>query len=812
MSLFLARRLVWVVGLRQFMVVLAALATVVTSFSAMAVNALADARTGDWTTYLAANARSGFNASETTIAPSTASDLTLRWTAKDTGTASGANEVASQPVVANGLVYWGDWSGLEHATDSSTGLDVWSAYLGFSTDPCPDLAGVSSTGTVASEPINGTATSVLYVGGGDGQVYALNAQSGAVIWHTPLPSQPDAYIWSSPAVYNGSVYVGLASLGDCPEVQGQLIQLNASDGSIQHTFNVVPSGCTGGGVWGSPTIDEAAGMIYIATGNEGTCGGGEPYTDAIVKLRASDLAYQDSWQVPASQQVNDGDFGSTPTLFTATINGTIHSLVGVASKNGIYYAWDRSSLNSGPVWEDQIAVGGPEPTGGEGSIAPSGWDGSSLYVAGGSTTINGQTCAGSVRAVNPADGSYIWRACLNGMVLGAVTVVPGIVEVGAGHQLVLLSAISGATLYSYTLAGSTTFWAAGSVANGVLYQGDTIGRLYAFAPASLPAPPAAPASLTATAASSSQVNLSWTNNATNADSYTVERSLDGSTWTVVTSSLPGSATSYSDTGLSPATTYYYRVKATNAGGSSGYSNTANATTPAAYATDSFTRTVSGGWGTPDFTSAPGLAWQPTSGPSTAFSVGPDFGGSNGAGEQVVSGAGRSRQASLAINGQNVSATVRVAADQVPAGGNINAYIYLRYIDDYNWYRLGVTFSPNKVITLNLEKRTGNSTGYTDTNLVSQHINGLSYAANTYYWVKFQVQSTSPTATTLQGKIWPDGTTEPASFQVNYNGDTTPALQTAGSLGLRSYLGSGYTGTLPVSYYWDDLTANTLTAT
>jgi hypothetical protein len=192
-------------------------------------------------------------------------------------------------------------------------------------------------------------------------------------------------------------------------------------------------------------------------------------------------------------------------------------------------------------------------------------------------------------------------------------------------------------------------------------------------------------------------------------------------------------------------------------------------------------------------------------------VGPDFGGSNGAGKQVVSSAAQTRQASLAINGQNVSATVRVATDRVPTGGNINAYVYMRYIDDYNWYRLAVSFSPSQAIYLNLEKRTGNSAGYTDTTLVSQQINGLSYAAKTYYWLKFQVQSTSPTATTLQGKVWPDGTTEPASFQVSYTGDTTPALQTAGSLGLRSYLSSGYTGTLPVSYYWDDLTASTLTA-
>src|SRR5205085_2856370 len=90
--------------------------------------------------------------------------------------------------------------------------------------------------------------------------------------------------------------------------------------------------------------------------------------------------------------------------------------------------------------------------------------------------------------------------------------------------------------------------------------------------------PMAPTSLSATAMSSSQINLSWTNNATNADSYTVERSPDGSSWAVVTSSLPGTATSYGNTGLSPSTTYYYRVKATNAAGSSGYSNTASATT------------------------------------------------------------------------------------------------------------------------------------------------------------------------------------------------------------------------------------------
>ncbi len=91
--------------------------------------------------------------------------------------------------------------------------------------------------------------------------------------------------------------------------------------------------------------------------------------------------------------------------------------------------------------------------------------------------------------------------------------------------------------------------------------------------------PSDPTGLTATAISSSQINLSWTDNATNETSYKVERSPDGSTgWTEIAGSLPAGTTSYSNTGLTANTTYYYRVRANNTGGNSGYSNVANATT------------------------------------------------------------------------------------------------------------------------------------------------------------------------------------------------------------------------------------------
>lgn len=92
-----------------------------------------------------------------------------------------------------------------------------------------------------------------------------------------------------------------------------------------------------------------------------------------------------------------------------------------------------------------------------------------------------------------------------------------------------------------------------------------------------PPPPAAPSDLTATTVSQSEITLAWVDNSSDEDGFRVERSTDNATWSVIAS--PGAGTvAYADSGLDPATTYYYRVKAYNAGGDSAYSNIASATT------------------------------------------------------------------------------------------------------------------------------------------------------------------------------------------------------------------------------------------
>src|SRR5258708_29231866 len=125
--------------------------------------------------------------------------------------------------------------------------------------------------------------------------------------------------------------------------------MSAATGTMEHTFKVVPNGCIGAGVSGSPTIDEAAGTLYFATGNPGSCSSAEPYAESLIELHTTDLSFVHHWQVPTSQATSDGDFISTPTLFTAIINGTLHHLLGVAQKNGIFYTFDPAKIASGPI-------------------------------------------------------------------------------------------------------------------------------------------------------------------------------------------------------------------------------------------------------------------------------------------------------------------------------------------------------------------------------------------------------------------------------------------------------------------------------
>jgi len=89
--------------------------------------------------------------------------------------------------------------------------------------------------------------------------------------------------------------------------------------------------------------------------------------------------------------------------------------------------------------------------------------------------------------------------------------------------------------------------------------------------------PSAPSSLTGTVVSGSQIDISWTNNATDATGVLIDRSTDGIHFAQITS-VSATVSTYHDTSLSPGNTYYYEVQATNAAGNSPFSNVFQAAT------------------------------------------------------------------------------------------------------------------------------------------------------------------------------------------------------------------------------------------
>ncbi len=277
---------------------------------------------------------------------------------------------------------------------------------------------------------------VVYVGGGDAYWYALDAATGSILWKVYTGDNSATaghYNWSSPLIYNGYAYIGVASLGDCPLVQGQLLRVDLNTHQIVNIFNVVPTGQVGGGIWTSPSLDTTTNTIYVTTGTEANTS--QSFSQAFVALDASTLTVKSSWKLPEADAVPDSDFGNTPILFN-DVSG--NPMVAAINKNGYVYAFNRANLNAGPLWKQQIAVGGDCPQCGQGSISSGAFGNGALYLAGGETGINGQGYLGSIRSLDPATGNYHWQHGTPATIYGALAYTNGLVIDGAGSVLEVL--------------------------------------------------------------------------------------------------------------------------------------------------------------------------------------------------------------------------------------------------------------------------------------------------------------------------------------------------------------------------------------
>jgi outer membrane protein assembly factor BamB len=417
----------------------------------------------DWAMYLHDPQHTNVN-NEGILSGQNVGNLRVAWSALTGG------PIAASPTIAGGVVYVGSWDGYEYAIDAQTGAVKWKTFLGTTSAPAcwPPVIGVTSAATVVG--------GVVYVGGGDANWDALDANTGSILWQVYTGDNSATgghYNWSSPLIYNGYAFIGIASNCDIPLVQGQLLQVSLTTHQVVNTFNFVPSGEVGGGVWTTPAVDPATNTVFVTTGTLSISS--QRYSEAIVALDATTLALKSVWQLPRSEAGSDSDWGTSPTLIT---DASGRALVVAANKNGIVYAWDRNNLAAGPLWRRWIAISGECPQCGSGTISSGAFANGVLYYAGGLTEINGAGYAGAVRAIDPATGNVLWEHGTSQPVIAAIAYDDGLVIDAQGSVIEALDAATGHSLFTYQTGGP--IYSAPSIYHGTIYAGSTDNRLYAL--------------------------------------------------------------------------------------------------------------------------------------------------------------------------------------------------------------------------------------------------------------------------------------------------------------------------------------------
>ena len=468
---------------------------IVGAFAAVSLGTMPSsaAQTADWSSYLRGPRHSSDNRLATAITPVNASGLVEDWSFIDPGpTAEGQPEAGfnASPTVVNGVIYIGSNTGVFYALDEGTGAVLWQRLLGYTMAlSCGYGRGITSTAAVAIDPVSETLT--VYVGGGDGYLYALNAATGEIVWsHLVLQigtTENSGYLWGSPTILNGTIYLGMSSQCDHPLVRGGLKAFDMHSGALRRTYWTTPSGTVGASVWTSAAADK--GSLWLTVGN-GMAGD----SFAILRLSTS-LRFESEWIVPGTVGT-DLDWGSSPTLFEATLDGVRTRMVGANQKNGFFYALDAIDLAKGPVWSLQVGVEGDLGTVGI-CLAAAVWDSADkqLFVGSNQTTIQSQVFAGSMRSLDPATGAILWET---GLAAGPVMGSPssngdGVLAAGTYNLLAqsenavyLLSASDGTILT--TIPEISPVFAQPVFADTRFFVATSGGILHVFTPSSQKTP------------------------------------------------------------------------------------------------------------------------------------------------------------------------------------------------------------------------------------------------------------------------------------------------------------------------------------
>jgi outer membrane protein assembly factor BamB len=324
--------------------------------------------------------------------------------------------IDSSPAVVNGVVYVGSGDGNVYALNAATGKLKWSAATGGAVVSSPAVVGGS-----------------VYVGSVNGTVYALNAATGAVKWSDDLSILEPSGFAGSPTVSNGIVYIGGSS--------GNLYALNAASGFSNWAAP------TGGNIESAPAV--AGGLVYVRS------------RDGVVyALKTTDGSQ--AWTFETGPPLNDESVSNG----VAISNGRL-----LVSGNFDSFFYGVSACCGRLVWTEQNGAS-------EIFASPAVGGGAVYQIATGGDLFSFPTSGGAQNydVVDAEGGSYASPAYANGVLY--------LTETDSLHQFVsdqfeAVRASDGTVLWSASVGGFGNRSSA-AVSDGSVYVGDSLGTLHAY--------------------------------------------------------------------------------------------------------------------------------------------------------------------------------------------------------------------------------------------------------------------------------------------------------------------------------------------
>lgn len=206
------------------------------------------------------------------------------------------SEARSQTAVMGDYVFIGTASDILYALDAGSGCAFWEFRAASA------IRGGAAIGEARGTP-------AVFFADTSANMYAVNAQTGQLLWKVRPVDHFATVATATPRYYNGVVYLGFSSFeevlgGDpkyeCCTFRGSVVALQAATGErLWQTFTIPETakpagksavgaqqnGPSGAGVWSTPTIDERLGALYVATGDNYS----DPPTNTSDAVLALDL-------------------------------------------------------------------------------------------------------------------------------------------------------------------------------------------------------------------------------------------------------------------------------------------------------------------------------------------------------------------------------------------------------------------------------------------------------------------------------------------------------------------------------------------